>query len=196
MRRRLSRALPVGTLRFPLTLCGRIGQQPPWLEWWASTRRSAVPGRADNHSALPVNAKTAVSTAFSLCDLGHERIVANCRPTLQRQQPGAACSFDTETCSETATTPGCGSGRRLPCSRCCLSAGLQLAGFKTASSPFMAGVAISIGSAPYLLFGLIGGVYADRLDRRFVMIAGDVVRAATWQSFPFSISFPSRHFSS
>ena len=35
---------------------------------------------------------------------------------MQRQRPGAACSFDTETCSETATTPGCGSGRRLPCS--------------------------------------------------------------------------------
>ena len=65
--------------------------------------------------------------------------------------------------------------------------------FKTASSPFMAGVAISIGSAPYLLFGLIGGVYADRLDRRFVMITGDVVRAATVAIAPvlYFVSEPS-----
>ena len=61
----------------------------------------------------------------------------------------------------------------------------------------MAGVAISIGSAPYLLFGLIGGVYADRLDRRFVMITGDVVRAATVAIVPvLYFCFPSRHFSS
>jgi len=51
--------------------------------------------------------------------------------------------------------------------------------YQTSSSPLMAGLAIFCASAPYLLFGLIGGVYADRLNRRYLMIVGDIVRGAS-----------------
>ena len=43
--------------------------------------------------------------------------------------------------------------------------------YKTSSSPIIAGLVIFCASAPYLFFGLVGGVYADRFNRRRLMIA-------------------------
>jgi MFS transporter, DHA3 family, macrolide efflux protein len=64
--------------------------------------------------------------------------------------------------------------------------------YKTSPSAFIAGFVIFCAAAPHLLFGLVGGVYADRLSRRHIMIACDVVRAATVAIVPilslFSIS--------
>lgn len=51
--------------------------------------------------------------------------------------------------------------------------------YKLTSSPAMAGLVIFASSIPYLFFGLLGGVYADRLDRKKVLIVSDVIRAVT-----------------
>src|ERR1700730_3351396 len=56
--------------------------------------------------------------------------------------------------------------------------------YKTSPSAFIAGLVIFCASAPHLFFGLVGGVYADRLNRRHVMIVCDLVRAATVASVP------------
>jgi MFS transporter, DHA3 family, macrolide efflux protein len=49
--------------------------------------------------------------------------------------------------------------------------------YKTTHSAGMAGFVIFASTAPYLFFGLIGGVFADRWNRKRVMIMGDIIRA-------------------
>lgn len=49
--------------------------------------------------------------------------------------------------------------------------------YSMTSSPIEAGAVVFAGSAPYLLFGLAGGAYADRWDRKRIMVVGDLVRA-------------------
>jgi len=46
-------------------------------------------------------------------------------------------------------------------------------------------IAFAAGMMPYLLFGLIGGAYADRSDRKRLMIRTDILRAAVIASVPF-----------
>src|SRR5262249_6089357 len=43
--------------------------------------------------------------------------------------------------------------------------------------PFSVGVIVFARAIPYLLFGLIGGAYADRWDRRRTMVCCDLLRA-------------------
>jgi MFS family permease len=52
------------------------------------------------------------------------------------------------------------------------------------AGPIAMGVLGASGSAPALLFGLIAGVWADRLRRRRVMVASDLARAAILVSIP------------
>ncbi len=46
------------------------------------------------------------------------------------------------------------------------------------------GFAVFIATVPHLLFGPMAGTFADRLDRRTLMIVSDVVRAATLIALP------------
>jgi MFS family permease len=52
------------------------------------------------------------------------------------------------------------------------------------ATPFEVGVLGAVGSAPYLLFGLLAGVWVDRLSRRPVMIGADIGRAVLLASIP------------
>lgn len=51
--------------------------------------------------------------------------------------------------------------------------------YKLSPSPVIAGFVVFASSIPYLFFGLLGGVYADRMSRKRLMIVGDVIRAVT-----------------
>ncbi len=42
---------------------------------------------------------------------------------------------------------------------------------------------------PYLLFGPLAGAVADRLDRRIVLVVGDIVRAVLYLSIPLNLVF-------
>ncbi len=61
---------------------------------------------------------------------------------------------------------------------------LLLANRVTGSTLALAGLAISI-AGPSLVFGLISGVYVDRLDRRRVMIVSDALRGVLVLTFLF-----------
>jgi MFS family permease len=50
--------------------------------------------------------------------------------------------------------------------------------YEMSSSAWIAGLVVFCASAPYILFGLIGGVYADRWNRKNIMLVCDLVRAA------------------
>lgn len=58
--------------------------------------------------------------------------------------------------------------------------------YKLSESPVVAGVVIFASSVPYLFLGLLGGVYADRLNRRRLMIGGDIARALTVAVIPLA----------
>ncbi len=60
--------------------------------------------------------------------------------------------------------------------QCLIVAGITLVSDLSTSPLAMLIPALSI-AAPQLLFGLVGGVIADRMDRKAVMVAADVLRA-------------------
>lgn len=49
--------------------------------------------------------------------------------------------------------------------------------YEMSGSAWIAGVVVFCSSVPYLLFGLLGGVYADRWNRKTLMLVCDIVRA-------------------
>ena len=65
--------------------------------------------------------------------------------------------------------------------------GLPLLGVITLrASPAQMGLLSAIGSAPALLVGLVAGVWVDRLRRRPILIAADLLRAALLASIPIA----------
>lgn len=53
-------------------------------------------------------------------------------------------------------------------------------------SPFQLGVVAALEFVPFLLFGLVVGVYADRWDRRVILLGADLVRFAVLASVPLA----------
>lgn len=51
------------------------------------------------------------------------------------------------------------------------------------SGGVMVGVTVALATAPYLLFGPVAGALADRWDRRRLMVASDLLRAAVLLAF-------------
>ncbi len=49
--------------------------------------------------------------------------------------------------------------------------------YEMTGSAWIAGVVVFCASVPYLIFGLLGGVYADRLNRKSLMLVSDLIRA-------------------
>src|ERR671934_1906267 len=56
--------------------------------------------------------------------------------------------------------------------------------FKLTHSAVNLGIALAANFVPYLLFGLIIGAWVDRLDRKRLMIAVDLLRAAVIALIP------------
>jgi len=56
-------------------------------------------------------------------------------------------------------------------------------------SPFQLGVVGALEFVPFLLFGLIVGVYADRWDRRRILLIADLVRFIVLASVPLAAFF-------
>jgi MFS family permease len=56
-------------------------------------------------------------------------------------------------------------------------------------SPFQLGIVGALEFVPFLLFGLIVGVYADRWDRRRILLVADLVRFAMLASVPVAAFF-------
>jgi MFS family permease len=56
-------------------------------------------------------------------------------------------------------------------------------------SPFQLGIVGALEFVPFLLFGLIIGVYADRWDRRKILLVADLVRFAALASVPLAAFF-------
>src|SRR5690348_4073735 len=61
---------------------------------------------------------------------------------------------------------------------------LPLLVFKLTGSALNLGLATTAEMAPYLLFGLVMGAWADRLDRKRLMIGIDVGQALVLSSIP------------
>jgi CRP-like cAMP-binding protein/sugar phosphate permease len=59
--------------------------------------------------------------------------------------------------------------------------------FRETGSALSVGLMLIATAAPSVVFGLIAGVYVDRLDRKRIMIAADVVRAVLVVLIPFVI---------
>ena len=55
-------------------------------------------------------------------------------------------------------------------------------------SPFQLGIVGALEFVPFLLFGLIVGVYADRWDRRRILLVADLVRFVVLASVPLAAS--------
>jgi len=53
-------------------------------------------------------------------------------------------------------------------------------------SPFQLGIVGALEFVPFLLFGLIVGVYADRWDRRRILLVADLVRFVVLASVPLA----------
>jgi MFS family permease len=56
-------------------------------------------------------------------------------------------------------------------------------------SPFQLGIVGALEFVPFLLFGLIVGVYADRWDRRRILLVADLVRFVMLASVPLAAFF-------
>lgn len=56
-------------------------------------------------------------------------------------------------------------------------------------SPFQLGIVGALEFVPFLLFGLIVGVYADRWDRRTILLVADLVRFVVLASVPLAAFF-------
>ena len=61
---------------------------------------------------------------------------------------------------------------------------LPLLVFKLTGSPLNLGLTTAFEFVPYLLFGLVIGAWVDRVDRRRLMIATDLARAAVIATIP------------
>ncbi|BBH52411.1 MFS transporter [Fluviispira sanaruensis] len=61
--------------------------------------------------------------------------------------------------------------------------------YKMSPSSFVTGLVILCFSAPYLLFGMIGGVYADRLNKKNLMIFCDIIRALLIVTVPLAFYY-------
>ena len=61
---------------------------------------------------------------------------------------------------------------------------LPLLVFKLTGSPINLGIATAAEFVPYLLFGLVIGAWVDRVDRKHLMIATDLARAAVIATIP------------
>jgi MFS family permease len=61
---------------------------------------------------------------------------------------------------------------------------LPLLVFKLTGSPLNLGITMAISYLPYLLFGLVLGAWVDRVDRKRLMIATDLARAAVIALLP------------
>ncbi|MDP9371955.1 MAG: MFS transporter [Chloroflexota bacterium] len=61
---------------------------------------------------------------------------------------------------------------------------LPLLVYELTRSPTTLAVSFASGVLPYLLFGLVGGAWADRADRKRLMIRTDLLRAAVLASVP------------
>ena len=61
---------------------------------------------------------------------------------------------------------------------------LPLLVFKLTGSPLNLGLAATMEFVPYLLFGLVIGAWVDRVDRKRLMIATDLARAAVIATIP------------
>ena len=61
---------------------------------------------------------------------------------------------------------------------------LPLLVFKLTGSPLNLGLTTAVEFVPYLLFGLVIGAWVDRVDRRRLMIATDLARAAVIATIP------------
>jgi MFS family permease len=91
-----------------------------------------------------------------------------------------------------ATRAGRGSFARLWLARLVSSAGSEVtavalplvAVLTLGSSPFDVALLTAAGYLPSLLFGLAAGSLADRIDRRRLLIAADIARAATLLAVP------------
>jgi len=68
-----------------------------------------------------------------------------------------------------------------------LAAGPLLVASQT-SEPFLVALAVLVQQLPWLLFGLHAGALADRLDRRLVVVAVDLVRAGVLLLLALSIA--------
>src|SRR2546426_10991670 len=63
---------------------------------------------------------------------------------------------------------------------------LPLLVYKLTGSAINLGITTAAEFTPYLLFGLILGAWADRVDRKRMMIATDIARALVVASIPLS----------
>jgi MFS family permease len=61
---------------------------------------------------------------------------------------------------------------------------LPLLVFKLTGSPINLGITTAAEFVPYLLFGLVIGAWVDRVDRKRLMIATDLARAAVIATIP------------
>ncbi|MCI0685648.1 MAG: MFS transporter [Sporichthyaceae bacterium] len=56
-------------------------------------------------------------------------------------------------------------------------------------SSFATGLLVAVQAVPYVLFGLVAGALADRLDRRRIMVTADLLNAAVLGSVPVAAAF-------
>jgi len=56
--------------------------------------------------------------------------------------------------------------------------------YRLSGSPFLTGLLAALEAIPYLLFGLIAGAVADRVDRRRLMVGSDLLNAGLLASIP------------
>jgi MFS family permease len=63
---------------------------------------------------------------------------------------------------------------------------LPIVVFTLTGSPAQTGLLTALEAVPYLLFGLLAGALADRVDRRRLMVGGDLLRAALVGSIPLA----------
>jgi MFS family permease len=66
---------------------------------------------------------------------------------------------------------------------------LPLLVFNLTGSPINLGITTAAEFVPYLLFGLVIGVWVDRVDRKRLMIATDLARAAVIATIPLLAAF-------
>src|SRR3954469_2056565 len=66
---------------------------------------------------------------------------------------------------------------------------LPLLVFKLTGSALNLALSTAFAFIPYLLFGLIIGAWVDRVDRKRLMIAADIARAAVIASIPVLAGF-------
>ena len=61
--------------------------------------------------------------------------------------------------------------------------------YRLTGSALYTGVLTALQSLPYVIFGLVGGAVADRVDRRHMMIVADLLNAAVLASVPLAAAF-------